>query len=554
MVSVLLFLFWLIFPFVCGGSGFLSEVTGICLLAGGNMVVLGYVLVRKQQMKWTVPDLLVFALTVWGMVRLPWGSGMETLLSGMEWLGVMGLYVAVRQGGLHRMVWYGVALAGMIQVFTGGRYFPNPGPYGGYIAMAWTVWCGLFLTEKRGRRTGRCLMFGAGFLILGWGLVCSDSRSAWLAAGAGSVWALYGALPGIFRRGWERIRRYKWLWMAGGVCITGGIFLLYTYKPGSVHGRWLIWQVAGRMFSENPWTGQGWGASGKEYMYAQAAFFREGNGINESVYAGDNWQVFNEGLHLLCEQGVISGLLVGSLLVLLFRRRFGGSIAQAAATGLLVFSAFSYPASVPALAVFYTLLAGALVNEGNFRIRVSGRIGMPGRIAAGVCLIAGCMVVVYAMRQIRMAEDMMKQAVREEGKLAEALACFPSMRGQKDYVLCLGRQLYKREKYGEAVPVLRQAAALRPTTGMLCDLGDCYRRQGRYADAEYCFLLARDMIPARLTACYHLFCLYRETGRTEEACAMTREILQTKVKIVSSLTLDIKSEAREYLYWCKFPL
>lgn len=259
MVSVLLFLFWLIFPFVCGGSGFLSEVTGICLLAGGDMVVLGYVLVRKQRMEWTVPDLLVFALTVWGMVRLPWGSGMETLLSGMEWLGVMGLYMVVRQCRLHRVTWYGVALAGMIQVFTGGHYFPNPGPF------------------------------------------------------------------------------------------------------------------------------------------------------------------------------------------------------------LLV-------------------------------------------------------------------------------------------RGQKDYVLCLGRQLYKQERYREAIPVLKQAAALRPTTGMLCDLGDCYRRQGRYADAEYCFLLARDMIPARLTARYHLFCLYRETGRTEEACAMAREILQTKVKIVNSLTLDIKSEAREYLYRYKFPL
>lgn len=512
MVKVLLFLLWLTLPFLCGGAGLLSEATGICLWLGGEVVMLGYLLLWKREMKWTMPDLLMFALTIWGMVRIPWGNGMETLLSGIEWLGMAGLYVLVRQCGVCHRMWYVVALAGMVQVFTGGRYFLNPGPYGGYIAMAWIVWNGLFLSEVRRLGVGRCLLFGAGFLILGWGLVCSDSRSVWLAAAAGSAWGLYGVFP------------------------------------GSVHGRWLIWRVAVRMFLENPWTGQDWGAFGKEYMYAQAAFFREGNAMEGSIYAGDNWQVFNEGLHLLCEQGIIGGVLVGSLLFLLFRRLFGGSIAQSAGIGLSVFSVFSYPASVPALAVFYPLLAGASVNEGDFRIRASGRIGMPVRMIAGVCLITGGVGVIYTIHEVRMAGGILKQALGDRGKLAEALAYFPSMRGQKDYVLCLGKQLYKQGRYREAIPVLEQAAALRPTTGMLCDLGDCYRRQGRYADAEYCFLLARDMVPARLTARYHLFGLYREMDCVEEACIMAREILQTKVKIVNSLTLDIEREARTYLY------
>lgn len=548
MVKVLLFLLWLTFPFLCGGAGLLSEATGICLWLGGEVVMLGYLLLWKREMKWTMPDLLMFALTIWGMVRIPWGNGMETLLSGIEWLGMAGLYVLVRQCGVCHRMWYVVALAGMVQVFTGGRYFPNPGPYGGYIAMAWIVWNGLFLSEVRRLGVGRCLLFGAGFLILGWGLVCSDSRSAWLAAAAGSTWGLYGVFPGIFRKGWEWMRRYRGLWIAGSVVFIGSMLLLYAYKPGSVHGRWLIWRVAVRMFLENPWTGQGWGAFGKEYMYAQAAFFREGNAMEGSIYAGDNWQVFNEGLHLLCEQGIIGGVLVGSLLFLLFRRLFGGSIAQSAGIGLSVFSVFSYPASVPALAVFYPLLAGASVNEGDFRIRASGRIGMSVRMIAGVCLITGGVGVVYTIHEVRMAGGILKQALGDRGKLAEALAYFPSMRGPKDYVLCLGRQLYKQGRYREAIPVLEQAAALRPTTGMLCDLGDCYRRQGRYADAEYCFLLARDMVPARLTARYHLFGLYREMDRVEEACVMAREILQTKVKIVNSLTLDIEREARTYLY------
>lgn len=547
MLNVFLLLFLLVFPFLCGGGGFLHETRGVCTLVLWDIIVLGYSVWRIKRFRWTVPDVLMLALGVWGIFGFSWENGGISLLSGFEWLGVFAFYAVIRQGGWNRMLWYGIALSGMVQVFTGGCYFPNPGLYGGFLAMAWIVWHGLFLTEKRIFQVGRYLLFASGFMLLGWGGYCSDSRSAWLAVMAGSGWLLYGFYPGNFRKGWGWVRKHKWFLFVGCVVVTGGIFLLYVYKLGSVHGRWLIWQVAARMFAGAPWTGHGWGTFGKEYMYAQAACLREGNVVPGSIHAGDNWQAFNEGMHLLCELGIVGGLLTACLLFCLFRRIRAGSIAQAAGMGLLVFSAFSYPASVPALVIFYPLLAGVSVNESASVMWGYGRMNVFGRVVAGIVLVAGSWGGMYMLRVVRQAGNILEQSVRDKEKLPEALAYFPLMQERADYVLCLGRQLYKHGNYREAIPVLRQAATLRPTTGMLCDLGDCYRRMGQYAGAENCFLMARDMIPARLTARYHLFCLYRETEQAKKARAMAWEILQTKVKIVNSFTLDVKRESREYL-------
>lgn len=519
----------------------------MCILAWVVLLILGIVCMQSREIRITVPDLLMLVLVIWGMVRTPWMGWMNGAISGVEWLGLYGLYIVVRCAGWNQGVWYVLVLAGLIQAFSGTRYFPNPGPYGGYLALAWIAYGGIFLTERKPGLKWRIVLFGSASLIFVWALVRSDSRSAWIAALAGYCWL--GAV--CFSNGLERMRAYllqhKWLIFPAVVVILAGIRLLYVYKSGSVHGRWLIWRVAGRMFAESPWIGRGWGTFGREYMYAQADLFREFPSVGDGLYAGDNWQAFNEGLHLLCELGVVGGVLAGCLLVLLFRRRLNGSVAQAVGFGLLVFSCFSYPASVPALEIYFMLLAAALVNDMGFRPLFCRQLKPFCRWITGIVLLGCCIGLISLQRVVMPAGKALEQAVRDKEKLPEALAFFPQMRGQAEYVLCLGKQLYKNRDYRNALQVLDQAARLRPTTEILCDLGNCHWQLKEYNQAEACFLLARDMIPARITARYHLFCLYRDRGLKQKAAEMAREILQTRVKIVNSRTLDAKREARGFL-------
>lgn len=536
------------YPFLSGGSGILQSVLAMCILACVVLLMLGIVCMQSREIRITVADLLMFVLVVWGMVRTPWMGWMNGAISGVEWLGMLGLYIVVRFTGWNQGVWYGLALAGLILAFTGGRYFPNPGPYGGYLALAWIACGGIFLTTRKVGWGWRTLWFGCASLILVWALVRSDSRSAWIAALAGYGWLGISC----FARGQERIcafvLRYRWVtFPIAAILLAGAGVLLYLYKSGSVHGRLLIWRVAGQMFAESPWIGRGWGTFGREYMYAQADLFREFPSVGDGLYAGDNWQAFNEGLHLLCELGVVGGVLAAGLLVLLFRRRLNGSVAQAVGFGLLVFSCFSYPASVPALEIYFMLLAAAMVNDMGFRPLFCRQLKPFCRWTIGFVLLVFGIGVIYLQGVVRQAEKTLEQAVQDKEKLPEALAFFPQMRGEADYVLCLGKQLYKNRDYRNALKVLDQAARLRPTTEILCDLGDCYWQLKEYNQAEACFLLARDMIPVRITARYLLFCLYQETGQEQKTTAMAREILQTRVKVVNSRTLDAKREARRFL-------
>ena len=160
-------------------------------------------------------------------------------------------------------------------------------------------------------------------------------------------------------------------------------------------------------------------------------------------------------------------------------------------------------------------------------------------------------VAVYGLIRIGQLRKTLEQTAQDKSKLSEALSFFPMMEEQADYVLYMGKQIYKNKDYRTAMPILQQAAQLKPTTGILCDLGDCYYKLGKYDEAEACWLMARDMIPGRITARYHLFCLYQEIGQWQKAYYIAHEIIQMKVKVVNSLTLDMQREAKKYLDCCE---
>ena len=105
----------------------------------------------------------------------------------------------------------------------------------------------------------------------------------------------------------------------------------------------------------------------------------------------------------------------------------------------------------------------------------------------------------------------------------------------------------------EAVFVLERATLLRPTVEMFCDFGVSYARTGNFDEAERCFELAVDMIPSRMLPRYRLFCLYRDKELYAKAFDVAQQILGQRVKVVNSLTLDIKREVKTFCEEYKNP-
>jgi tetratricopeptide (TPR) repeat protein len=78
-------------------------------------------------------------------------------------------------------------------------------------------------------------------------------------------------------------------------------------------------------------------------------------------------------------------------------------------------------------------------------------------------------------------------------------------------------------------------------------LADNYRELKLYEEAERHLKLAAAMCPVRFMPLYQLAELYRETGRTAEALALARQILNKEIKIPSSTINAIKNKTEQLI-------
>ena len=121
------------------------------------------------------------------------------------------------------------------------------------------------------------------------------------------------------------------------------------------------------------------------------------------------------------------------------------------------------------------------------------------------------------------------------------------LQGNADFVLCYGKTLFNHRQYAEALPVLENACALKPSSRLVCDLGMCYQQAGRNAEAEKASLSASFMTPAYIVPHYHLFNLYRADGSPGQAAIQAEYMLSMQVKVVNTSVLRIRNQARIFL-------
>lgn len=81
----------------------------------------------------------------------------------------------------------------------------------------------------------------------------------------------------------------------------------------------------------------------------------------------------------------------------------------------------------------------------------------------------------------------------------------------------------------------------------VCDLGDCYRYAGHYAEAEETYWLSARMVPSRITPHSRLLELYQEIGDKDAARQEASYILEMPVKVVNTSVIRARHRAREVL-------
>lgn len=265
--------------------------------------------------------------------------------------------------------------------------FGNQDLFGGYVAMAVPI---LMYRVLRGpRQAARSLL---GLCVLVPALLLSGSRSAWLAAAAGTLLTVpYRKL----KLGNAAVLAVPMMVLAGAtVLLAPQSTLDRLRKTGAptdtgLRVRLWIWDGSFRMIADAPWIGIGPG----NYAYWSPRYLGEAlhapggeRHLKNELHAG---HAHCEPLEILAESGVLGLGLAVWMLVRLVRCRgpeWGGLAA------LLVFSLFNAPFHSAPHALGGLLLSGILLERGDAAARRKPRQGgdarLPAYVTAAACFAA----------------------------------------------------------------------------------------------------------------------------------------------------------------------
>lgn len=94
---------------------------------------------------------------------------------------------------------------------------------------------------------------------------------------------------------------------------------LYFINPESSSGRFMIWEISLPMFTENLFSGIGYGNYGIDYLNYQAKYFSIPENLSLAYKAINLKQAHNEYLEVFCETGLIGGLIFLAIWIIILR-------------------------------------------------------------------------------------------------------------------------------------------------------------------------------------------------------------------------------------------
>ena len=326
-----------------------------------------------------------------------------------------------------------------------------------------------------------------------------------------------------------------------------GIFLLYNYRPDSVHGRFLIWRIALANLSDNFITGQGVNSFEATYMFNQADFFSENVGIVYQNVADNVYQVFNLFIKSLYEIGIMGCMLLFLIMVPIVKAIFSND-KELRYTGIMtlmifIFSLFGYPEDSVILLSIWIILYAICINRMVINSQCTCmRMRVRFRAVAIIILFVIIPLLSWNWWKMRKIENVLEQ----EGLVAvlgeRAIMDLPMIPEVWHRVAFDTYKNVNDTKLKERI--ISKALSVAPHSELCVYLGNLYMDNCQYLLAENYYEMASNMVPALIYPRYKLFKLYEVTGQTSKTKKIGEEILNMEIKIVISLVLKIKNEVR----------
>ena len=395
---------------------------------------------------------------------------------------------------------------------TGSFY--NPGPYGGFLAMAFPVCLWEVLSHYRNCRKGLAYWISlVGLVLIGIMLPATMSRTAWVAVAISSVYVCGSAYPTEIKSLGKRLSLKCKHWKVVVLLLLPAIGTAgYLMKKDSADGRLLMWKVSAQAVLEHPWTGVGWEQVPGAYGDAQEKYFASGEATaQEEHVAGSPEYVFNEYLQVAMAWGVPA--LCGILMVVIVLFFLGhGDRLYGACGGLLslgVFAFSSYPFQfMEFIVAFIGLLVVCLMAVRRTWVQV-------GALALGF----GISLYISENRPERNARQMFERA----------------------------HALHRAGEWQASTDLLKETMKISSDAMILNIIGKNYQGLGKYKEAEDWFIRSTHRLPNRIYPYYLLVKLYEEHPdvfpkvKLEQAARM---VMEKEPKVESTAIREMREEVK----------
>ncbi|MBO7462682.1 MAG: O-antigen ligase family protein [Bacteroidales bacterium] len=437
---------------------------------------------------------------------------------------------------------YGV-LPSMHSIFKVTGSFYNPGPLGGFIAIAIPITLhNIFVFHNK---TAKYILYTA-LIINIIALPSTMSRTAWIAAGISTIYVLFGngKLVGVRAALPAPIKRHPRIFIIiFTFSMLIGAFFLWHIKHDSAVGRLLLWKISALAIADAPFLGNGNFASA--YGAAQEKYFANNDAtISEKLAAGSPDYAFNEYLQIGVEYGLLVLFFELVILGLIIRKSYrekslglSGSL-----IAIMVFAFASYPLHLPVfVAVVILLIFGIIINNSHKAFAIL--------IPVAVILFSSFNLSSLNQKSTNVSSWTRMQILYKNKCYGDVInrysSIYDAMNWNPRFLYEYGHSLYKSKKYDAAIPVLERAANISADPMPLNILGECHQALQQYETAESYYRRAANRIPSRLYPHYLLYFLYCDTGNDSLRRIEYEKVMKMTIKTESPATRDLRRLVEE---------
>lgn len=514
----------------------LMAVLFMLLFMGSVFIVSGrdYDLFDTYRKYWTITFGLLFIIYVSvcvlikkGKVRTP----IDTILKTVFVTGVLECIYALAQ------FFKILPTYNRYYAYTGS--FDNPAVFAMLLSVCVSI-AVFYANNKTISRKGRTIWWtgAAGMLVF----ICfSESRTGFISAIISSSVVLLSASD-ILRK---KLLNRKVVFILIPLVVLL-LFLLYRFKADSANGRLLMWRVSMEMIKEHPILGFGPDGFTAHYMEYQAQYLTE-NPDSMFILLADNVNnPFNEYLLVLVNFGLVGFSLLLILLVLLFKSLKSLSevykpLMIGLAVGIMIWSFFSYPFSVPFVWVIAMLIS--LVAFIPYGCKQYAKICVT-LILCKVSLV----VTVHSFIFEREWKIISQRSMfgETETVLPDYARLYEQLNTNWKFMYNYGAELHFSKHYKESLSILEECQTMLNDYDVQMLIGDCLQNIGDTIAAIVHYNHAGKMVPSKFLPQYYIMnlCLYK--GDTLNAVITANAILTKEVKVNQSKAIQrIISEAQE---------